>query len=91
MKKYILLTAMVLMLAAPGSAWCQNNPSGNSGNAPGAGAQGQDFQARKAEIIQHISAHLAEMQQRLNCVQAATNHEALRACMPQKGEGRGER
>jgi hypothetical protein len=38
-----------------------------------------------------MNAHLADVQQRISCVQAASNHQALRACMPPRGERGGER
>jgi len=69
-------------------------PLGNSG---GYGSMGQKsgseehFQEHKAEILRHMSEHLSEIQQRMKCVQAATNHEALRTCLPERGEERGNR
>ncbi len=95
MKKYLLMTAMIMALAAPSMAWSQNAPSAGGGGTPpssaGAGGGGQEreqrFQERKTEILQRMNEHLAEIQKRIACVQAATNHEALRACMPERGEG----
>jgi hypothetical protein len=85
MKRYMLLAAITLALTIPSVAWCQSG-------APGGGqaGDGQQFQQRKAEILKHISDRLAEIQQRQSCVEAANNHEALRACMPHRGEGRGD-
>ncbi|GEM_PF-1535062 len=105
MKKYVLLTAVALILAAPGIALSQNAPSGNGGGfrggpggPDGPGAQGMQeenghqgngerFQEHKAEMLKRLNEHLAEVQKRISCVQAAANHEALRACMPERGEG----
>ena len=105
MKKYMLTTAMVLALAVPGMAWSQSAPGGGGNGAPppsagaGAGAGGsgggqereQRFQEHKTEILQRMNEHLNEVQKRIACVQAATNHEALRACMPERREGEGQR
>jgi hypothetical protein len=40
-------------------------------------------------VLKRLNEHLAEVQQRIACVQAAADHQALRACMPQNAEGRG--
>jgi len=102
MKKYMLLTATVLALAIPGAAWSQTAPSGGNGGPPPGGPQGggqheqgdgQHFQEHKARALEMLNHHLQEVQQRIGCVQAAANHEALRACMPERrggGEGHGE-
>ncbi|MGB9154497.1 MAG: hypothetical protein WCD70_15585 [Alphaproteobacteria bacterium] len=94
MKKYVLMTAMVFALTAPALSWAQTAPGGAGGPPPGGmgGGQheegdGQHFQERKTEILQRMNEHLAEVQKRIACVQAATNHEALRACMPERHEG----
>ena len=97
MKKYVLMTAMVLALAAPGMAWSQSAPGGGNGAPPSSTGPGggqereQKFQEHKTEILQRMNEHLAEVQKRIACVQAATNHEALRACMPERREGEGQR
>jgi len=65
--------------------WGQNSQGG-----PGGGHEdGKRFEEHKAEILRHINEHLAEVEQRKHCVEAANNHEALRACAPQHGEGHG--
>lgn len=95
MKKSMLLTAMILALMAPGAAWSQSTPPGNDNNSeppPSMGtgeAGGQKFQEHKAELLQRMNEHLVETQKRIACVQAATNHEALHACMPERGSGGG--
>jgi hypothetical protein len=54
----------------------------------GGGGMGEEkFQERKAELLQRLNNHLAEVQQRISCVQAATNHQTMRACMPERREG----
>jgi hypothetical protein len=48
----------------------------------------EKFEDRKAKVLEHISKHIAEAQKRQACVEAATNHDALKACMPErKGHG----
>ncbi|MGB9152375.1 MAG: hypothetical protein WCD70_04725 [Alphaproteobacteria bacterium] len=92
MKKYVLLTAMVLALAAPSVAWSQTAPGGGSNGGSGQQQGGeQQFQEHKSEMLKRLNEHLAEVQQRIGCVQAAADHEALRACMPERGEGHGNR
>jgi hypothetical protein len=98
MKKYILLAAIGLVFAAP-VAWGQSDtgapPQGSSppmGNMNGTGGMqpmggqgdGMKFEERKADILKHINQHLAETEQRKSCVEAAQNHDALRACMPER-------
>ena len=105
MKNCVLVTAIALALILPATAWSQTTPppNGNSGppgnnmmmqhNQNGAsGTQGDDhehFQEHKQEILRHMNEHLAEVQKRMACVQAANDHEALRACMPERREGHG--
>jgi hypothetical protein len=91
MKKYILLTMMVLTLMIPHMAWCQTGPGGMNGSPQGVGTpgggqmgDGQHFQERKAEILKHISEHLTEIQQRQSCVESANDRQALMACMPHR-------
>jgi hypothetical protein len=62
---------------------------------PAAAPSGQQqheekFEEHKAKILERISHHLQEVQQRQACVQAATTHEALKACMPERRGERGE-
>ena len=40
----------------------------------------QKIEQKKAEILQHIDRKMAHIQQEKSCVQAATSHEALKAC-----------
>jgi hypothetical protein len=42
----------------------------------------KEFPARKAKILEHLSEHLAKVQQVQSCVQAANDFAALRACRP---------
>ena len=66
----------------------QNNPppGPNGQNGQQGGGQGQQqpqrFEEVKAKHLEHIAKHIAELQKAQSCVQAATNHDALRACRP---------
>ena len=70
----------------------QNNPppgpNGQNGQQGGGqqGGQGQQqpqrFEEVKAKHLEHIAKHIAELQKAQSCVQAATNHDSLRACRP---------
>lgn len=94
MKKYILLTAMAFTLTAPVAAYSQTAPAPNGTPPQSQGGQhsgdSQHFQERKAEILQRMNEHLAEVQKRIGCIQAANDHEALRSCMPERGERHGD-
>jgi TolA-binding protein len=62
---------------------------GQQNNAQQGGQQGERFNEMKQRMTQRIQEHINEMQQRLSCVQNASNGLALRACMPARGgEGR---
>lgn len=41
---------------------------------------GQNFETRKAEVLKHIDQRIARNQEEKTCVQAAANHDALKAC-----------
>lgn len=45
---------------------------------PGMG--GQNFEARKAEVLKNIEQRIARNTEEKACVQAATSHDALKAC-----------
>ncbi len=40
------------------------------------------FSERKKEMLEKIADHIADMQKRQSCVQAAADIEAMRACFP---------
>jgi hypothetical protein len=91
MKKPLALAFVALLLIAPTASFAQTPPAPGAAPAPTstppvapAKGSGQSFQDRKAEIIQHISAHITELQQRQACIQAASTKDALKACMPAK-------
>ena len=41
---------------------------------------GPNFEQHKAEIVKRIDARIARNQEEKACVQASTNHEAVKAC-----------
>lgn len=105
MNKYVLLAAVVAILSSPVVAWGQSSTGSPSFGGPpsdgGGGGMmnhnrnqqkgnGSQFQEHKAEILKRISERLAEVQKRQSCVQAANDRQALVACMPQRGERRGD-
>jgi hypothetical protein len=78
MKKYVLMTLAVMMLAMPGVAW-------SAAPSPAGGSQGQDaqrFAQHKAQMLKNMNDHLAAVQKQISCIQAAQNRQALQACMP---------
>ena len=88
MKKHIALAILCAGLASPTFASAQTPPSPPAAvpAAPSpAPKKGQDFQARKNEIVLHINTKIAQLQQRMACVQAAADRDGLKACMPPKG------
>lgn len=68
----------------------EGGPQGGREGGPGGGGPltPEKLAAIKAEHLKRMDAHIAAIQQRKQCVQAATTGEALRACMP-KRSGRG--
>lgn len=42
------------------------------------------FAENKAEMLKHLNEQLDDAQQGINCVQAANDHEAMRACAEQR-------
>ncbi len=77
MNRNALLRAMILALTIAGIASCQ------SASPEGRGGGGGELQAQKAEILNQLSKALADVQKRQSCVQAATDPQALAACMQQ--------
>jgi hypothetical protein len=57
--------------------------SGSQGAQKAGPGQGQDrpnFETIKAQVLQNHQARIQALQQSLTCIQAAKDHEALRAC-----------
>lgn len=80
---------LVLALLLASTAAYADNSVATPATPPGqsAGAPGQEKGERLEQVKQRI---LAKLQEKQACVQAAQTREALRACMPHRGEGRGE-
>jgi hypothetical protein len=75
MKKYVLMTLAVMMLAMPGVAWSAAPSGQQQGDA-------QRFAQHKAQMLKNMNDHLAAVQKQISCIQAAQNRQALQACMP---------
>jgi hypothetical protein len=93
MKKLALIALLFVSTAA-----MAQTPPPTGGNPPppvgggqgGEHGDGQHFQEMKAKILQRIGDHMAEVQKRQACVEAANDGEALRACLPErKDHGQG--
>ena len=85
MKRYIIAIALL----ASGGALAQSTNSPAVPSAPGAQPQqggGRHFEEAKSRHLERIAHRIAELQQVQSCIQAATNHDALRACRPQHHE-----
>lgn len=83
MKSFVLLAAIILALA-PGLAWSENAPpAAGKGGPPPQMMMGdaKNFAQHKEMMLKHMNEHLADVQKRISCVQAANNHEDLRGCM----------
>lgn len=74
----IFVVVLLLIPALPESAWCQDT---------GARQPGAVFQQRKADAVNQLNERVSSLQQRLSCVQAANDGNALRACMQQIDAG----
>jgi hypothetical protein len=89
--KNLLIVAMLLAstaaFAADGSVAATSTPpaqGAGAGNGQGPGANREErFEEAKARI-------LARLHEKEACVQAATNKETLKACMPHMGERGGQ-
>ena len=83
MKNMFVLALLLASTAAfaDNSVATPSTPPGQSASAPG-----QEKGERLDQAKQRI---LAKLQEKQSCVQAAQTREALRACMPRRGEGHG--
>ncbi|MCC7036073.1 MAG: hypothetical protein IT560_02085 [Alphaproteobacteria bacterium] len=82
-KMMIAALAMTVMTAGAARA---EEPSGGPGPDGGKGSP-EKFQEHKQKILQKIDARIAESQKRRACVAAASDVEALKACMPERRGG----
>jgi len=90
MKKFLFIA--LLLTSAPVMA--QDAPPTGAPAAQGASSERheqreQKFAEHKARALERIGHHIAEMQKKQQCVQAADKPEALKACFPNRGKGRG--
>ena len=71
--KRVLIAAAVLSLVVVAPAF-----AADSGTAPK--GQGMSFDERKADILKHLDTRMSDLQEEKACVQAAKNHDDLKAC-----------
>ena len=71
----------IALVFASTSAMAQNTSGGQGGQGGG-----QQFEQRKAAIVQHIGDRIAKMQALQACAQAAADPQSLKACMPNRGQ-----
>jgi hypothetical protein len=71
MKKTLIAMAVSILFAAPAIA---------ADNAPQAKGPDQNFEQRKADILKRIDERIARNQEEKACVEAAKNHDDLKAC-----------
>jgi hypothetical protein len=71
MKNRLILTAFTMLLAVP--AFAADNSSQPKGPGP-------NFEQHRAEILKRIDGRIARNQEEKSCVQAAKNHDDIKAC-----------
>jgi hypothetical protein len=71
--KRVLIAAAVLSLVVAAAAF-----AADSGQAPK--GQSMSFEERKADILKHLDTRMSFLQEETACVQAARNHDDLKAC-----------
>jgi hypothetical protein len=71
MKTAMIAAAVSILLAAPAFA---------ADNAPQTKGPGPNFEQRKSEILKRIDERIARNQEEKACVQAAQNHNDIKAC-----------
>lgn len=74
------IAAVALVLMTSTAAMAEDGAGGGKGD-------GQNFEQHKAKILERIDQRIAEGQKRRACVAAAGDVAALKACMPERGEG----
>jgi hypothetical protein len=83
MKTAMIAAAVSILFAAPAFA---------ADNAPQPKGPGPNFEQRKAEILKRIDERIARNQEERACVQAAQNHNDIKACRDKfKSEFPGQR
>jgi hypothetical protein len=53
-----------------------------SANGAGGQGDGQQFQQHKTIMMKRVNERMSRMQARQNCVQSASNRQAMAACLP---------
>jgi len=88
MKAAFLMTSLVLAstTALAQTAPPMPQPGSGSPTAQPGHDEGR-FEEHKQNLLAHIAARIAKMQQVQSCVQAATNREQMKACRPPRPEG----
>ena len=82
MKRTLFAVIAASLLFAMPSVAANGGQVGQGSGAP--------FEQRKAEFLSRIDQRLARLQEARACVSAATNPEALRACLPRRGGAAGQ-
>ncbi len=82
----MMIAALAITVMTAGVARAEEAAGGEG---PGGGGKGnpEKFQEHKQKILQKIDERIAEGQKRRACVAAASDVEALKACMPERGKG----
>ncbi len=79
--KSTLIVALLVCLGISPALAAERSGSGAAGPADSIGQErGQTVEQKKAEIIKHVQDRIASSQSEITCLQAATTHDALRAC-----------
>ena len=90
MKKFLFLALLAMSTAAMTTTNAMADTVPTAATTATA-APAQKFETHKAAILQKIGTRVTELQQKQQCVQAATSATAMKACMPAKGEGKGKK
>jgi hypothetical protein len=91
MKKLLLIA--LLLTSTPALAEnappAGGPPAARNSAGPSPEQREQRFAEHKTKALERIGQHIAEMQKKQQCVQAADKPDALKACFPNRGKGRG--
>jgi len=88
-KKFLFIALLFASTAAMAEGASAGDHPGKKGEM--AAKPEMSFEEHKAKVLQRITTHIAKAQERQACVQAASDREALRACMPEGwGQGKGK-
>ncbi|HXE96483.1 MAG TPA: hypothetical protein VN642_08760 [Dongiaceae bacterium] len=71
MKTAMIAMTVSILFSAPAFA---------ADNAPQFNGAGPSFEQRKSDILKHIDERIARNQEEKSCVQAAKNHDDIKAC-----------